>query len=200
MNPAILKITSIQKDTRVWQFITLTQTLLFSSVIALLKIYPEPQPDILFYDKTGYYIGKLEDFEESTELHENQTEIAALCLFQRSPHGLDYKDRLQRLFSTDAYNNAMEMVNDDMNEFLEKSLHQKLEISKITHLQVRGNVVLTSLQGQLIRTGSFQGKTFTEKLDLNLEMQFVRNPNMARDESYPSIVTSFNFIANPISR
>jgi len=187
----------MQKDTRVWQCIALAQTLLFSAITAYEKIFPAPKADILFYDKTGYCIGRLEDFNESTKLHIDQTEIAALFLFQRSPNGLEYKDRIKRLFATSAYNKALKMVADEMNEFQTKSLHQKLTIFEVTHLPVRGNAVLTSLKGELIRTGSFEGKSFTEVLELELKMQFVRNPNMVEHNSYPSIVTAFDVTTNP---
>jgi len=176
MNPAISKITSMQRDVRVWQVVSLFQALLFTAVIAYGKFFPAPQPDILIVHDGGYIIGKLEDFSEASLLHEEQSEIAALCLFQRSPNGLDYEDRLKRLATQRVYDKAVEMVRSEMNEFRLKSLHQKLEIFEISNLPVRGNTVLSSLKGQLIRTGSFEGKDFIEVLALDLKMQFIRNP------------------------
>ena len=149
--------------------IALIQTLLFTAVIAYGKFFPAPEPDILIVHEGGYLVGKLEDFDQSTKLHEEQTEIAALCLFQRSPNGLEYKDRMKRLFGTDAYSKAMESVNEELKEFQVKSLHQKLEIFEIKKLQMRGNAVLTSLKGQLIRVGSFEGEIFHEAFELDLK-------------------------------
>lgn len=197
-NPAISKIVSMQRDARIWGGITVIQTLLFTAVIAYLKFFPTPQQDVLVVHEGGYIVGKLEDFDESTQLHENQSEVAALCLFQRTPNGLEYKDRMERLFGTEAYKKAIDQISIEMNEFQLKSLHQKLEIFEIKTLQARGDFVLTNLKGQLIRAGLFEGESFVEVLQLDLKMQFVRNPDLVSDRSYPSIVTDFEFATTPI--
>jgi len=197
MKAIIKKLAAKRHELRFWQYITLVQTLIFSSVISYGKIFPPQQPDVLVVDEGGYYKGKLEDFHQATTLHEEQTEIAALCLFQRSPKKLDYEDRLKQLFATDAYSKAQEMISADMAEFRTKSLHQKVEIREVITLPVRGKGVLSSLKGQLLRTGMFEGKVFSETLKLELNLQFVRNPNMAMNGAYPSIVTDFDVITTP---
>lgn len=198
MSATIKNILAKGRDVRIWQGISLVQMMIFSGIVLYGKLNPPAIPDVLVVYENGYYQGKLEDFSTANRLHHDQTEIAALCLFQRTPYGLEYIERMKELFVDEAYQEAQELVRAENLEFSQKELHQKLEIAEISTLHVRGNSVLTSLTGQLIRTGTFEGRSFTELLDLTLEMEFIRNPDIAANGYYPSIVTSFHIVTTPI--
>ena len=199
MNSAIQSITTKRKDARFWQYAFILQMLIFTATIIYIKAFPEPLPNILVVHENGYVIGKLEDFSGANQLHEDQAEIATLCLFQRSPDRRDYHERLGKLFGPIAYDKASEMFNSTRQEFQLKSLHQKVEIDEITILQVKGNSVLTKITGQLIRTGNFEEKPFIEVLKLDLEMAFIRNPDITANGFYPSIVQDFKATTTPIT-
>lgn len=198
MNPAIHSIVARKKDARLWQLVTLTLTLLFSAIILYKEFKPVTPPNILVVNENGYFMGKLEDFPDAEELHESQAEIAILCLFQRSPNGPDYRDRITNLFGKEAFDKAGALFDTERGEFRTKSLHQKVEIAEIKILRVRGDAVLVNIKGQLLRTGTFESKPFNEALGFNAKMQFVRNPNMADNGYYPSIVQTFEIQTTPI--
>jgi len=199
MNPAIQSIIQKQKDVRFWQYVSLTFVILFTSITAYRELVPKEQPNILLASDQDYRVVKLVSFNEAHKLHKDQAEIATLCLFQRSPRGADYHDRIDKLFASDAFDKAQKLIHDERREFMVKSLHQKVEIAEIKILQVRGNTVLTKVTGQLIRAGSFEGKPFIEVLKLDVDIQFIRNPNIAANGFYPSVVTAFEVNTTPIA-
>lgn len=199
MNTAIDTITARKRDARFWQYVALTLVAIFTGITLYREISPRTQPtNVLVLDQDDYRLAKLKSFPEADELHRNQAEIATLCLFQRSPAGLDYENRLMKLFAKSSFAEAKELADSEDAEFQLKSLHQKVEISEISILRVRGDSVLTSVNGQLIRTGNFEGEPFTESLRLTLKIEFVRNPNMAENRFYPSIVKRFEATTTPI--
>lgn len=199
MNTAIHSIISKQREARFWQYVALVLVILFTAITAYREFVPKPQPNILLVSEQDYRVVKLANFAEANQLHKDQAEIATLCLFQRSPRGADYHDRIGKLFSPDAFDKAHKLIDSERREFTVKSLHQKVEIAEINILKVRGNTVLSKVTGQLIRTGSFESKPFIEVLKLEANIQFVRNPDIAANGFYPSIVTAFEINTTPIA-
>jgi hypothetical protein len=82
-------------------------------------------------------------------------------------------------------------------EFRAKQLHQKPEIAKIEILATRENEVLVTVSGQVIRTGIFQEKTFTEAFNFKLGLRLLRNPNMAANGRFPTAVGDFKYEISP---
>jgi hypothetical protein len=198
MKSAISSILERKKDARFWQYVALLQALLFAGIILYKEFVPDASPDVLVVNDSGYYMGKLENFATADDLHQAQAEIATLCLFQRSPNGPEYEDRMSNLFGPEAFHKAKDLIDAERDEFRLKSLHQKVEIAEIKVLRVRGNAVLVSIKGQLLRTGAFESKPFVEALGFGLEMRFLRNPNMAANGYYPSIVQAFDVTTTSI--
>ena len=61
-----------------------------------------------------------------------------------------------------------------MVEFRAKQLHQKAEIGRIDILATRDNQVLAAVTGQIIRSGIFQDKAFTEAFPFTLRLTISR--------------------------
>ena len=78
-------------------------------------------------------------------------------------------------------------------EFRAKQLHQKAEIARIEILATRENEVLVTVFGQVIRTGIFQEKAFTESFNFKLSLRLLRNPNMALNGRFPTAVGDFKY-------
>ena len=78
-------------------------------------------------------------------------------------------------------------------EFRSKQLHQKAEIGQIDILATRDNEVLAAVTGQIIRSGIFQDKAFTEAFPFTLRLRFIRNPNMALNGRFPTAVGDFKY-------
>ena len=58
------------------------------------------------------------------------------------------------------------------------------------------NEVLTTVTGQLIRSGIFQEKVFTEAFNFKLSLRLIRNPNMALNGRFPTAVGDFKYEIN----
>ena len=140
-----------------------------------------------------YYVSPLLQFQEAKDLHVQQAELAALALLQRNPKDFDQPELLKQLFLKPALSKAHDQRSKESPEFRAKQLHQKPEIARVEILATRENSVLASVSGQLIRTGVFQDKAFTEGLNFSLKLNLVRNPNMAANGRFPTAVAEFKY-------
>ena len=132
-------------------------------------------------------------FEDAKELHEAMTIWATLALLQRNPRDFDYPDVLQKLFLTDAFSKAQKDRDAAKSEFEVKNIHQKPEVFKMDILRTREDRVLVRVEGQLIRTGTFENQTFTEAPKFTLNLTLARNPNMIANKRYPLGVWSYDY-------
>ena len=97
------------------------------------------------------------------------------------------------LFLKSALQKAQDYRTREAVEFRSKQLHQKPEIAKIDILSTRENEVLATVSGQVIRTGIFQEKAFTEAFNFKLSLRLLRNPNMAANGRFPTAVGDFKY-------
>jgi hypothetical protein len=149
---------------------------------------------VVVLDGAGTFsVSPLLGFEEAKDLHQAMALWATLALFERNPDGFDYPDMLQRLFLADAFRKADADRNKAAGEFQTKNIHQKPEVFKIDILRTRENQVLVRVQGQLIRTGIFDGQTFTESPKFTLNLTLVRNPDMLANRRYPLGVWTYDY-------
>lgn len=197
MRTVVHTILAKRKEARFWQYSCLFLTLLFTVTILYREISPPSEDKILLIGPNSYHLPKLQSFAEADQLHLDQAKIASLFLLQRSPNGLEYKERIKLLFGEEAYGKALKLVRAEQEEFRLKSLHQKVEIAHTKIMTVRDNSVLVSLKGQLIRTGNFEGQPFIESLHFDVKMTFIRNPNLIANGNYPTIVTDFEVHTTP---
>lgn len=152
---------------------------------------------VVVLDGAGTFsISPLLGFEEAKNLHESMALWATLAFFQRHPQGFDYADMLQRLFLADAFQRTQADREKFQDEFQLKNIHQKPEVFKIEILRTRENQVLVKVEGQLIRTGVFEGQTFAESPAFTLNLTLVRNPDMAANQRYPLGVWKYDYTLN----
>lgn len=148
---------------------------------------------VVILDGSGtYHLSPLLGFEEAGKLHESQALLACLALFQRGPAGFDYPELLEKLFLPEALKQARTEAAAVAEEFTQKALHQKVEVLKVTVLETRESVVLVQAEGQLIRTGLFQGQLFTESPAFKVRFTLARNPNLAANGRYPLAVWKYD--------
>jgi len=143
-----------------------------------------------------FSVSPLLGFEEAKDLHESMALWATVALFERNPKGFDYPEMLQRLYLTSALQKAQTDREKSDAEFTMKNIHQKPEVFKIDILRTRENQVLVRVQGQLIRTGVFEGQTFAESPKFTLNLTMVRNPDMLANKRYPLGVWSYDYTLN----
>ena len=152
---------------------------------------------VVVLDGAGTFsVSPLLGFEEAKSLHEAMALWATLALFQRHPKGFDYPEMLQRMFLTDALQRAHADRDQTHGEFQLKNIHQKPEVFKIEILRTRENQVLVKIEGQLIRTGVFEGQTFAESPAFTLNLTLVRNPDMSANNRYPLGVWKYDHTLN----
>ena len=140
-----------------------------------------------------YYISPLLQFQEAKDLHIQQATLATIAFLERGPKDFDHGDLLKQIFLKSALQKAQDQLTREAVEFRSKQLHQKPEIARVDILATRENEVLATITGQVIRTGIFQEKAFTEAFNFKLSLRLLRNPNMAVNGRFPTAVAEFKY-------
>ncbi len=149
---------------------------------------------VVIVDPAGtFYVSPLLHFEEARELHAQQCTLAAVAFLERNPIDFDHPDLLRQMFLKQAYEKARAEFTAEEPEFKAKQLHQKAEIAKIDFLETRSDAVLTQVSGQLIRSGVFQERAFTEAVPFTLKLKMLRNPNMVENGRFPTAIQDFKY-------
>jgi hypothetical protein len=189
----------VQRDRLPWFWFFFTVTVLLLSAIDRYHLVSQfkQRERVVIIDPAGtYYLSPLLQFSEAKELHVQQAELATLAFLERNPKEFDNPDLLKLLFLKSAFAKAQDERISESVEFRAKQLHQKVEIGRIDILATRDNEVLAAVTGQLIRSGIFQDKAFTEAFPFTLRLRLVRNPNMALNGRFPTAVGDFKYEIN----
>lgn len=157
------------------------------------------KPQVLLMDASTYYLPKSLDFADAKELHVSQAELVMESLMNRAAEGLDNPERLKRLCEKNAYQEATALIQQDTDAFQAKRIHQKVEIRAVQILQAEDDTVMVAVDAQLIRVGVFGDAPFQEALAVKARLQFVRNPSVLRNGSFPTLLRSFKIETAPIS-
>jgi hypothetical protein len=178
---------------------------LWFCVAALAVIFAAAQPyylisklkqreRVVVIDPAGtYYVSPLFDFQEAKDFHAQQSTLAAMAFLERNPKGVDSPELLKQMFLKFAYEKALKQTSTDADEFKSKQLHQKPEVAKIDILETREDFVMTQVTGQLIRTGIFEEKAFSEAIPFKLAFKMRRNPDMTKNGRFPTAVSDFKY-------
>ncbi|MFZ3375730.1 MAG: hypothetical protein WA183_09270 [Chthoniobacterales bacterium] len=149
---------------------------------------------VVIVDPAGtFFVSPLLHFQEARELHAQQCTLAAVAFLERNPKDFDHPDLLRQMFLKQAYEKARSEFTAEEPEFKAKQLHQKAEIAKIDFLETRSDAVLTQVNGQLIRSGVFQERAFTEAVPFTLKLKMLRNPNMVENGRFPTAIQDFKY-------
>ncbi len=189
----------VQRDRLPWFWFFFTVAVLAVSALDRYHLVSKfkQRERVVIIDPAGtYYLSPLLQFSEAKELHIQQAELATLAFLERNPKEFDNPDLLKLLFLKPAFAKAQDERISESVEFRSKQLHQKVEIGRIDILATRENEVLTVVTGQIIRSGIFQDKAFTEAFPFTLRLRLVRNPNMALNGRFPTAVGDFKYEIN----
>lgn len=189
----------VLRDRLPWFWFAFTVVVLGLSAIDRYHIISQfkQRERVVIIDPAGtYYLSPLLQFEEAKQLHVQQAELATMAFLERSPKDFDNPDFLKLLFLKNAFAKAQDERLSEAVEFRAKQLHQKAEIGRIDILATRENEVLAVVTGQVIRSGIFQGKAFSEAFPFTLRLRMVRNPNMALNGRFPTAVGDFKYEIN----
>ena len=149
---------------------------------------------VVIVDPAGtFFVSPLLHFQEARELHAQQCTLVAVAFLERNPKDFDHPDLLRQMFLKQAYEKARSEFTAEEPEFKAKQLHQKAEIARIDFLETRSDAVLTQVSGQLIRSGVFQERAFTEAVPFTLKLKMLRNPNMVENGRFPTAIQDFKY-------
>lgn len=149
---------------------------------------------VVIIDPAGtYFVSPLLEFQEARELHAQQSTLAAIAFLERSPKGFDHPELVKQMFLKAAHEKAQSQWNGEQPEFKAKQLHQKAEIAKIEFIETRTDAVLTQVSGQLIRSGIFQERAFSEAVPFVLKLKMRRNPNMVENGRFPTAIEDYKY-------
>lgn len=189
----------VLRDRLPWFWFAFTIAVLLLSAIDryhLVSMFKQRERVVIIDPAGTYYLSPLLQFSEAKELHVQQAELATLAFLERNPKEFDHPDLLKLVFLKSAFNKAQDERISEAVEFRSKQLHQKVEIGRIDILATRENEVLAAVTGQLIRSGIFQDKAFTEAFPFTLRLRLIRNPNMALNGRFPTAVGDFKYEIN----
>lgn len=149
---------------------------------------------VVIVDPAGtFFVSPLLQFQEARDLHAQQSTLAAVAFLERNPKGFDHPELLKQMFLKQAQEKAYSEWSIEESEFKAKQLHQKTEIAKIDFLETRSDAVLTQVSGQLIRSGIFQERAFSEAVPFTLKLKMRRNPNMVENGRFPTAIQDFKY-------
>jgi len=172
-----------------WFFVAVAVTVLAAfDRYHLVQQFKHRERVVIVDPSQTYYISPLLQFQEAKDLHAQQAELAAMAFLSRNPKEFDHLDLLKQVFLKAALAKAQDQHSREAVEFRSKQLHQKPEIARIDILATRENEVLATVSGQVIRTGVFQEKAFTEAFNFKLSLRLIRDPNMASNGRFPTAV------------
>jgi hypothetical protein len=189
----------VQRDRLPWFWFFFTVAVLLLSAIDRYHIISQfkQRERVVIIDPAGtYYLSPLLQFSEAKDLQVQQAELATMAFLERNPKDFDNPDLLKLIFLKPALAKAQDERIQESVEFRAKQLHQKAEIGQIDILATRDNEVLAAVTGQIIRSGIFQDKAFTEAFPFTLRLRLLRNPNMALNGRFPTAVGDFKYEIN----
>jgi hypothetical protein len=161
--------------------------------IHLARILKERERVVIVDPAGTFFVSPLLQFQEAKQLHAEQSTLATAAFLERNPKGFDHPQLLKQMFLKHAQEKAHAEWASEESEFKAKELHQKAEIGKIDILQTRSDAVLTQVSGQLIRSGIFQERAFTEAVPFTLKLKMLRNPNMVENGRFPTAIHDFKY-------
>ena len=186
----------IDKDrlARFW-FLAAVVVLLGAAVerIHLARTLKERERVVIVDPAGTFFVSPLLQFQEARDLHAQQSTLAAVAFLERNPKGFDHPELLKQMFLKHAHAKALAEWSAEEPEFKAKQLHQKAEIAKIDFLETRSDAVLTQVSGQLIRSGIFQERAFSEAVPFTLKLKMQRNPNMVENGRFPTAIQDFKY-------
>jgi hypothetical protein len=205
---AVSAITNNLVAARFWMLAAITFAAL-AAVAPYLTVRAMKQKEkVVILDPGGTMIySPLLGFEEAGQLHAYHVRLACLALLQRNPVGPDLPDLLRRIYLEPARKKAAAIYKTRNEEFAEKQIHQKVEITNIDILDSRRindssgqtyEAVNVRARGNLICTGTVNKLEFREPVKFQIELLFIRNPDLLGNGRLPLVVQDFKYSETPL--
>jgi hypothetical protein len=158
------------------------------TVAAMMK----PLRFVAMDSRDTFYLSNLGNFEEAKQVHIELAKLAAETIFDRSPEGFDDPERLERLFNPAMTARLQREAQRDADVFRAQAIHQKFEAGTIRELRVDNNTALVSVEGQVLRHGTFNGRIVDDTKAVTVFLKLAVNPDMVRNGRYPLVVVNYD--------
>ena len=192
MSPLVLMLRKRLMATWLWQ--TLFVLAVIGGYVAVqLTIYQERQRlrFVAMDSRDTFYLANLGSFETAQHIHAELSKMAAETIFSRSPDGFDDPERLERLFSPATTLELNKEAARDAEVFRQQQIHQKFESGQIREVEVDSNTALVSVEGQVLRTGTFNQRIVNDTKKVTVFLRLTVNGDMAHNGRYPLVVTNY---------
>ncbi len=141
--------------------------------------------------RNTFYLSNLGNFEEAKHIHAELAKMATETIFGRNPDGFDNPERLERLFNPETTETLHKDMGRDSDVFRSQQIHQKIETGQIRELSVDSNTALVSVEGQVLRTGTFNQRVVNDAKKVTVFLKLTLNADMAHNGRYPMVVTNY---------
>jgi hypothetical protein len=138
-----------------------------------------------------FYLANLGSFETAQQVHVEIAKMAVETIFSRNPDGFDAPERLERLFNPASAARLTKEAARDVDIFRVQAIHQKVETGQIKELAVDDNTALVSVEGQILRTGTFNQRVVNDARKVTVFLRLNVNTDMAHNGRYPLIVSDY---------
>jgi hypothetical protein len=183
---------SKERQARFWMWVAIIAIIGFAWDRQNLVTKLTNKPLFFAMDANTFYVSRLGTFEEARLYHAEASRIAAECLFNRNPVQPDFLERIKLLFGRDSFQEAARVFGVDGQKFREQQIHQKIEIAKVDILKPNPDTVLTAVHGQVIQTGTFDGRQYSNSKPVTIYFQLGMNREMESNSRYPEFVIKFD--------
>ena len=138
-----------------------------------------------------FYLANMGNFETAQQVHNEIAKMAAETMFNRNPDGYDNPERLERLFNPEMTSKLKAAEGNDAEIFRSQSIHQKIETGLIREINTDSNNAIVSVEGQILRTGTFNQRTVNNARNVTVFLNLKLNSDMALNGRYPLVVVNF---------
>jgi len=138
-----------------------------------------------------FYLSSAGSFDSAKHIHAELAKLAAETIFNRNPEGFDDEDRLERLFNPTTTKALTAELQKDSDAFRNQQIHQKFESGTVRELRVDESTALVSVDGQVFRHASFDGKSVDESKPVTVFLELRVNGDMAHNGRFPLVVTAY---------
>ena len=186
---------------RIWQVVAVV-ALLIGTVTGLagyqMGINRFAVPVVLLGEDQTFHVAPFRTWDEASEIHTTLGKQAATALLERDFRGFAHQEELERLFDNrnhdgtgSALEKAEELHKTELTSMVAKKLHQFPKFQRIEVVEQNANTTILRMEGQLLQQGSVGKEAFSDLRSFDLILTTVRNPNIAHNGRYPSVVVDF---------
>ncbi len=137
------------------------------------------------------YLSSAGSFEEASHVRLEMAKLATETMFDRTPDGYVDGDRMERLFNPVTTALLLKSAARDSEIFKSQQIHQSVETGTVRELQVDDNTALLSVEGQILRVGTFNGRVQPETKKVTVFLRLTLNSDIAHNGRYPLVVTDY---------